>query len=57
MQHPWLDRVGERADSFEIDNGGFLWLDNKKHRTNRLAFLYMTDEIPVRAGVTVQPLA
>jgi len=57
LQHPWLDRVGERADSFEIDNGGFLWLDNKKHRTNRLAFLYMTDEIPVRAGVTVQPLA
>jgi len=39
----------------QIDNGGFLWLDNKKHRTNRLAFLYITDEIPVRAGVTVLP--
>ena len=50
LQHRWLDRVGERADSFEIDKGGYIWLDDKKHRTNRLAFLYMTGEIPVKVG-------
>jgi hypothetical protein len=50
LQHRWLDRVGEWADSFEMDKGGFLWLDYKKHRTNRLAFLYMTGEIPVKVG-------
>jgi len=27
LTHRWLDRVGKRADSFEKDKGGFLWLD------------------------------
>ena len=47
LRHRWLDKVGKRADSFEIDKGGYIWLDDKNHRTNRLAFLYMTGEIPV----------
>ena len=50
LQHRWLDKVGKRADSFEIDKGGVICLDNKKHRTNRLEFLYMKCEIPVKVG-------
>ena len=50
LQHRWVDKVGKRAESFEKDKSGFLWLDNKKHRTNRLAFLYMSGEIPEKVG-------
>jgi len=50
LRHRWLDKVGKRADSFEIDKGGYIGSDDKKYRTNRLAFLYMTGEIPMKVG-------
>lgn len=50
LQHRWHKKVSNRAESYEKDGSGYIWLDNKNNRTNRLAFLYMTGEIPVIVG-------